>query len=83
MQYKCVVYIVQCSMGSMKCTGAVAGAFADAGTVHSVHCAVCNVRFLFRSSLVSLQEVRKVFWVKRHMTPFLLQVMEQKKEAYK
>ena len=44
MQYKCVVCSVQCSMWSMKCTGAVAGAFAGAGTVCSVHCAVCSVQ---------------------------------------
>ena len=61
-------YVHQCTVQIEQCT------------VHSAH---CTVRFLFSSSLVSLQEVRKVFWVNRHMTPLLLQVMEQKKEAYK
>ena len=30
-------------MCSRRCTGAVAGAFAGAGAVRSVHCAVCSV----------------------------------------
>ena len=35
---------VQCSMCSMKCTGAHRGAGAGASTVCSVHCAVCSVQ---------------------------------------
>ena len=30
-------------MCSMKCIGAIAGAFSGAGTVRSVHCALCSV----------------------------------------
>ena len=39
MQYKLVVYSVQCSVFSIKCTGAGAGA----GTVCIAQCAVCSV----------------------------------------
>ena len=34
----------KCSMCSMKCTYAVSSAFAGAGRVHYVHCAVCRVQ---------------------------------------
>ena len=43
LQHKCLACIVQCSMCSMKRTGADAGAFAGADAVCSVHCAVCSV----------------------------------------
>ena len=42
MQYKRLVYSVQCSVFSTKCMGA--GAFAFAGKVCSVYCAVCRVQ---------------------------------------
>ena len=44
MQYKCVEFSAKCLMSSMKCTDAVSGAFAGAGTVRNVHCAVCRVQ---------------------------------------
>ena len=43
MQYKCVAFNTKCLMCSMKCTDTVSGAFAGAGTVRNVHCAVCSV----------------------------------------
>ena len=45
MQYKRVVFSVQCLVCSMKCTGAGEGAGADAGALCSVHCAVCSLQF--------------------------------------
>ena len=44
MQYKCMACSAKCSMCSMKCTDAVSCAFAGAGTVRNVHCAVCGVQ---------------------------------------
>ena len=35
---------LKCSMCSMKCTVADLGAFAGAGVVRNVHCAVCRVQ---------------------------------------
>ena len=37
------MYSLQCSMHSMKCKGADVSAFAFAGAVRSVNCAVCSV----------------------------------------
>ena len=41
--FKCITCSVQCSMYSMKCTGADAGEFAGACVVCSEHCPVCSV----------------------------------------
>ena len=43
MQYKHVVCSVQSSMCIIKCTCSDSRAFADAGAVRNVHCAVCTV----------------------------------------
>ena len=40
MHYKHVVCSVQCSICSMKCTCSDSGAFAGAGEVRNVHCAL-------------------------------------------
>ena len=44
MQYKPVLCSIQFSMCSMKCTCSDSGAFAGAGAVSNVHCAVCRVQ---------------------------------------
>ena len=41
-QYKHVVCSVQCSICGIKCTCLDLGAFAGAGAVRNVHCAVCS-----------------------------------------
>ena len=44
MQYKPVLCSIQFLIGSMKCTCSDSGAFAGAGAVRNVHCALCRVQ---------------------------------------
>ena len=45
MPFEYIACNAKCSMCIIKCTDTVFGAYAGAGTVHNVHCAVFRVQF--------------------------------------
>ena len=51
---------LKCSMSSIKCTCSDSGAFAGAGAVRYVHCAVCRVQCEFKDEDLAMQKE----WVK-------------------